>query len=329
MRQMNITRRGALAAGAAGAASLAAPAARAQAPYPAGQSVALVVPYAAGGASDVIGRIVTDGLQSRLGGSFIMDHKPGASTSIGARYVARARPDGLTLLLGTISTFTLTPLALRNPGYDPITDFAHITQVCDSLYLLVANPRWNSLEELLAAARGRPEAISYATWGVGTTAHMAMLDLNNRAGIEMLHVPYAGSPPAMIDTIAGRTDCMFALLSACKGHLEAGRLRPLAVPTAARAEQLPDVPTFIEKGFPGFISTTWYSVEAPARTPAPIIERIRGALAEHFADPAVRAFMATQGMAPPEIGEAPLVERIRRELAVNRELMAKAGMEPT
>ena len=130
MRKTNITRRGALAGAAAG---LAAPAALAQAPYPAGQSVALVVTYAPGGASDVIGRIVTDGLQSRLGGSFILDHKPGASTSIGARYVARARPDGLTLLLGTISTFTLTPLALRNPGYDPITDFAHITQVCDSL----------------------------------------------------------------------------------------------------------------------------------------------------------------------------------------------------
>ena len=326
MRQTNITRRGALAGAAAG---LAAPAALAQAPYPAGQAVSLVVPYAAGGASDVIGRIVTDGLQSRLGGSFILDHKPGASTSIGARHVARARPDGLTLLLGTISTFTLTPLALRNPGYDPINDFTHITQACESLFLLAANPRWQSLEQLLDAARARPESISYATWGIGTTSHLWMEDLCRRAGVRMLHVPYAGSPPAMTDTIAGRTDCMFALLSACKGHLEGGRLRPLAVPTATRAEQLPDVPTFIEKGFPGFISTTWYSVQAPPRTPAPIIERIRGALAEHFADPAVRSFMATQGMAPPEIGAAPLIERIRRELAMNRELMAKAGMQPT
>jgi tripartite-type tricarboxylate transporter receptor subunit TctC len=301
---------------------------RAQPAWPGSQAVAVVIPYAPGGASDVVGRIVTSGLQERLGGNFFMDHRPGASTSLAARHVARARPDGNTLLLGTIATFTLTPLALRNPGYDPVRDFAHITMVCQTLSLLTAHPRWTSLRELLEAARARPGALSYASWGVGTTAHLPMLDLTARAGVEMLHVPYNGAPPALTDTIAGRTDCMFALLAACKGHLEAGRLRALAVPTAERTDQLPEVPTFIELGFPDFIYTGWYSIQVPPGTPEPIQARILEAMEATFADPKVRAFMATQGLAPAPMGRDALLARIARELPLHRDLMQKAGLEP-
>ncbi len=312
----------------AAAGSLAAPALRAQGGYPGGGTVAVVIPYSPGGASDVVGRLVTQGLQEKLGGTFVMDHKPGASTSIAARHVARARPDGMTLLCGTIATFSLTPLALRNPGYDPLNDFIHVTQVCETLSLLVAHPRWNSLEELLAAARARPEAISYATWGVGTTAHLPMLDLGARAGATMLHVPYNGAPPALTDTIAGRTDCMFALLAAAKGHLDAGRVRGLAVPTAQRAPQLPDVPTFVEKGFADFLWGGWYSVQAPLGTPAPIIERLNEALTQVFAEQRTIDFMATQGLAPAPMGSAALRARIERELPLHRALMQRAGLEP-
>jgi tripartite-type tricarboxylate transporter receptor subunit TctC len=312
-----------------GTATLTAPGLRAQGAWPGSGTVAVVIPYAAGGASDVVGRLVTQGLQEKLGGSFVMDHKPGASTSIAARHVARARPDGMTLLLGTIATFTLTPLAMRNPGYDPLADFTHVTQVCETLSLLVAHPRWNSLEELLAAAKARPDAISYATWGVGTTAHLPMLDLGVRAGVSMLHVPYNGAPPALTDTIAGRTDCMFALLAASKGHLEAGRVRPLAVPTTTRAPQLPDVPTFVEKGFAGFTWGGWYSVQAPPGTPAPVIERLNQALTEIFANPRTIEFMATQGLAPAPMGAPALRARIERELPLHRGLMQRAGLEPS
>jgi tripartite-type tricarboxylate transporter receptor subunit TctC len=300
----------------------------AQAPWPAGQTVAVVIPYAPGGASDVIGRLVTQGLQERLGGTFVMDHKPGASTSLAARAVARARPDGNTLLLGTIATFAMTPLALRNPGYDPLADFAHITLICETLQLLVAHPRWDSLETLLAAARARPGTLSYATWGIGTTAHLPMLDLLGRTGTEMLHVPYNGSPPAMTDTIAGRTDCMFALLAACKGHLEDGRLRGLAVPTAKRPAPLPDVPTFAELGIPDFLYAGWYGLQAPLGTPEPIQARIAAAMAATFADPKVQAFMATQGLAPCEMGRIAAIARIERELPLHRTLMQRAGLNP-
>lgn len=311
----------------AGAALLARPA-LAQAPWPAGQTVAVVVPYAPGGASDVVGRLVTQGLQERLGGTFVMEHKPGASTSLAARHVARSRPDGSTLLLGTIATFTLTPLAFRNPGYDPVGDFTHITMVCETLSLLVAHPRWGSLAALLAAARARPGQLSYATWGIGTTAHLPMLDLLARTGTEMLHVPYNGSPPAMTDTIAGRTDCMFALLAACRGHLEGGRLKGLAVPTAARPAPLPEVPTFAELGIPDFNWTGWYGVQGPPGLPEPIQARILGALTAQFGDPRVQAFMAGQGLAPSQMGQAPLLGRVRRELDLHKALMARAGLEP-
>ncbi|GAA0597594.1 tripartite tricarboxylate transporter substrate binding protein [Craurococcus roseus] len=296
--------------------------------WPAGQTVSVIVPYAPGGASDVVGRLLTTGLQERLGGTFVMEHRPGASTGLAARHVARAKPDGLTLLLGTIATFTLTPLAFRAPGYDPIADFAHVTMLCETLSLLVAPPRWSSLGELLAAAKQRPGALSYASWGVGTTAHLPMVDLCGRAGVEMLHVPYNGAPPALTDTIAGRTDCMFALLAACKPHLEAGRLRGLAVPTAARPAVLPDVPTFAEAGFPDFVYTGWYSLQAPPGTPEPILARLAEASIETFKDPRTRELMAAQGIARAPGGKAPLLARIERELPLHRDLMRKAGMVP-
>jgi tripartite-type tricarboxylate transporter receptor subunit TctC len=322
-------RRALIAAAAGGGAALAAPVlARAQPAWPSGQTVAVVVPYAPGGASDVVGRLVTQGLQERLGGTFVMDHRPGASTSLAARHVARARPDGNTLLLGTIATFTLTPLAFRNPGYDPVADFAHVTMICETLSLLVAHPRWTGLPELIAAAKARPGALSFATWGVGTTAHLPMLDLMGRAGIDMLHVPYNGAPPALTDTIAGRTDCMFALLAACKGHLEGGRVRGLAVPTAERPATLPDVPTFAELGFPDFVYTGWYGIQAPPGTPEPIQARILEAMTAHFADPKVREFMAGQGLVPSAMGREPVLARIRRELDLHRGLMQRAGLNP-
>lgn len=201
--------------------------------------------------------------------------------------------------------------------------------VCETLSLLVAHPRWRSLAELLAAAKARPGALSFATWGVGTTAHLPMLDLMARTGTEMLHVPYNGAPPALTDTIAGRTDCMFALLAACKGHLEGGRVRGLAVPTATRPAPLPDVPTFAELGFAGFIYTGWYGVQAPPGTPEPIQARILEALTAHFADPKVQAFMAGQGLAPSEMGREALLARIRRELALHKGLMDRAGLQPS
>lgn len=321
------TGRRALLAGGAGL--LAAPRlVSAQSAWPGSQPVTLVLPYAAGGATDVVGRLVLDGLTQRIGGTFVWEHKPGASTSLAARHVARARPDGLTLLLGTIATFTMTPIALRNPGFDPLNDFEHITQVCATQSLIVANPRWGSLRELIDAAKARPGQLSYASWGVGTTAHLPMLRLMDAAGIDMLHVPYNGAPPALTDTIAGRTDCMFALVAACRGHVEGGRLKGIAAATEERVRIFPAIPTLVEQGFPGLTNNGWYGIQAPVGTPEPIRARILEAMTAHFADPRVIETMAGHGLAPQPMGSAPLREKITRELAQNRVLMARAGVVP-
>jgi tripartite-type tricarboxylate transporter receptor subunit TctC len=292
-----------------------------------GTATQVVIPYAPGGASDVVGRILTEGFAQRLGGTFVMDHKPGASTTIAGRHVARARPDGQTLLLGTIVTFAMAPVALRQPGYDPVGDFTHLTQLCETEALLVANPKWESLEQLFAAARQRPGQLSYASWGIGTTAHLPMVDLTARARVEMLHVPFNGSPPAMTEVIAGRVDCMIALVAACRGHVEGGRMRALGAVTLNRSAAFPNLPTVGEQGFPGFGGSAWYSLQAPPGLPEPIKARLTTAATETFRAPATVEFMRNQGLAPaPAFGEAPLVARIRRELDLHRELMAAAGI---
>jgi len=299
--------------------------------WPGSQTVSLIIPYAPGGASDVVGRVVQQSLGAALGGTFIMENRAGASTTLAARLVKAARPDGSMLLLGTIATFSLAPLAFRNPGYDPLADFAHVTQVCDTVTLLVANPRWHSLEQLLAAARARPGQLSYASWGVGSTGHLPMVELLRLAGADMLHVPYTGSPQAMTDTMAGRTDCMLVLLAAGRAQIEAGRLRPLGISNPTRSDALPGLATIAEQGFPGFGMAGWFSIQAPLGTPEPILATIRRGVATGLADGDARRLMATNGLtptAPDQQGEAPLKARITRELAQHRELLARAGVVP-
>jgi tripartite-type tricarboxylate transporter receptor subunit TctC len=245
--------------------------------------------------------------------------------------VKAARPDGNTLFMGTIATFSLAPNSFRNPGYDPLADFTHLTEVVESVSVLVAHPRWQSLAQLLEAARARPGQLSYASWGVGSTAHLPMLELLGRANADMLHVPYNGAPPALTDTIAGRTDAMIVLLAAGRAQIEAGRVRPLGMVTGTRNDALPGVLTIAEQGFAGFQHSGWFSLQAPPGLPEPLAERIRAAMREQLADPEVQRLCAQNGLAPtlPERqGEAPMRSRITRELAQFRELMARAGLQP-
>lgn len=311
---------------------LAAPALRrpalASTAYAPGQTVSIVIPYAPGGAPDVLAQILTRGLSERLGGNFVMDHKPGASTTLAARHVARAKPDGNTLLMGTVVTFTTAPYALRDPGFDALADFAHVTMISDTLFLLVAHPRWESLDALIAAAKRQPGKLSFATWGVGTSAHLMMVDLMSRNGVEMLHIPYSGSPPALTDTIAGRADIMFSTFAPAKPHVEAGRLRALGIPSAARAAALPGVPTLIELGQREFLSSGWFTLSAPAGTPPALLARLEEAATAAFAEPAARARLDSLGLVAATPGPAALRERLIREAALNQRLIRAAGIQP-
>ena len=304
-------------------------AARAQS-WPGTQAVTVVMPYSPGGSTDVLGRILVQGLAERLGGTFVMQHMPGATTTLGGRHVARARPDGLTLLLGTVGTFTLAPFALRSIGYDPLADFAHLTMLAETGFVLVAHPRTPTLPALLEAARARPGALSYATWGVGSSSHVMMLDLQARTGTQMLHVPFNGSPPGLTETMAGRVDCMMSVVAPARPQVEAGRLAALLVPGATRFEAIPAVPTVEELGPPlaGLRSAGWFSLAAPAGTPAPVQERLAEAAAAAFRTPQAVALLAQTGFIPTPAGPDPLRARIAEELVLHRELMARAGIVP-
>src|SRR5919112_3779510 len=167
--------------------------------WPQGRSISLVIPFTPGGGTDVVARILQEGFGETFGGNFVMEHKPGATTTVGARYVARARPDGGALLVGSNSALSQAPFAYRNLGYDPLGDFTFISLLYASAYLLVAHPRWTSFQQVIEAAKREPGKLSYGTWGVGSTAHLLMLEMNERTGTRMLHVPFGGPAPALTE----------------------------------------------------------------------------------------------------------------------------------
>lgn len=302
--------------------------ARAQSAYPGSRPVSVVIPYAPGGIPDVFGNAINQGLAERTGGNFIMDHKPGASTTLGARQVARARPDGYTLLFAGLGTYTLTPLVLRNAGYDPLTDFTPIGMTGSALYLFVAHPRWENLAAILAAARRRPGEITYASWGVGSSAHLGTVDLARRANVEMTHVPYNGTAAALTDISTGRVDFMISTLAPARPHLEGNRLRAIGVCTPRRFRLLPEVPTVAEQGHEGYSVDNWTALVGPAGLPAEIAGVLEAAVAATFANAALLARLEPMGITETPTGARALREAMPREMALNRELIARAGITP-
>ncbi|RAI61092.1 Bug family tripartite tricarboxylate transporter substrate binding protein [Roseicella frigidaeris] len=296
--------------------------------WPQGRPVSLVIPFPPGGATDIVARILQDDFTERFGASFVLDHKPGASTTLGTRAVARAKPDGMVLLLGSNSALSQAPYAFRNLGYDPQTDFTPISLLYASAYLLVAHPRWGSFEAMMAAARQKPGTLTYGSWGVGSTAHLLMLDMLGRSGVEMLHVPFAGPAPALTEILAGRVDMMFSTFGPARAHVQEGRLRALGTPHEQRLAAMPAVSTMGELGLPGLVVSAWWCLAGPAGLPAPLATALGQAVPEALARPAAQRLMEEFGLLPLPLGAAALRERIRHDLALNGELMRKAGITP-
>ncbi len=315
------------------AVSLAAPAlARAQGKgpegWPNGRSVSLVIPFTPGGGTDVIARILQEGLGESFGGNFVMEHKPGASTTVGVRHVARARPDGATLLIGSNSGFAQAPFAYRNLGYDPLADFTHVSLLYASAYLLVAQPRWESFGQIIEAAKREPGKLSYGTWGLGSTAHLMMLEMNERTGTEMLHVPFGGPAPALTEILAGRVDMMFTTFAPARAHVLEGRLRALAAPHEDRLAAVPQAPTTGELGLAGFLASAWWGLAGPANLPPPLSMALDQAVADAVGRPAARRLAEEFGLLPLPLGREAMRARIRHDLAQNEGLMRKAGITP-
>ena len=261
--------------------------------------IRLVVPFAPGGSTDVTARLVAEAIAPRLGQPVVIENRPGAGGNIGSEAVARAAPDGHTLVMGTSSTHATNPALYRNLPYQPLRDFAPVSQVAFIPNLLVVNPEVpaRDLPALIALARARPGSLNFGNAGSGTSQHLSAAMIASRAGIEVTHVAYRGGAPAVTDLLGGKIQAMAAPLVEVVAHVQANRLRAIGVTTARRSSLLPDVPTIAET-IPGFEVALWNGILAPAGTPAAAVLRISAAIAEAMRTEDMRVRLAQQGSEP-------------------------------
>lgn len=241
--------------------------------YP-NRPVRFVVPYAPGGSTDTLARIIGQRLGDALGQQVVVDNRSGGNGNIGMEIVAHAAPDGYTIVLGYIANVAIGPSLYGKLPYDPVKDYAPITELASSPNVLAAHPSVpaKNLKELIELAKGRP--INFASAGIASVGHLTGELLNQLAGIKMVHVPYKGSGQAVTDLLGGHVQLMFSGFSSTLAHIKSGKLRPLAVTGIRRSPALPAVPTIAEQGFPNFEATAWYGLLAPAKTPPPVVARL-------------------------------------------------------
>ncbi|MBL8310489.1 MAG: tripartite tricarboxylate transporter substrate binding protein [Burkholderiales bacterium] len=265
--------------------------------YPA-RSVTYVVPYPAGGAADVFARSLAAELGKRLGQPVIVENRAGANGNVGSAFVARSAPaDGYTLLLGSLSTLAINPHIYSSMGYDPLKDLQPVSLTHQMANVLVVNPatQYKTVAELIAAAKARPGALSYASAGNGNTMHIAAEQFKAQSGIDIAHIPYKGGPPALNDVLGGQVPMMFNNLPAIVELVNAGKLRALAVGDARRARQLPQVPTMEEAGLKGYSSIVWNGVLVRAGMPPDVVQYLAKQIAAALESPALRKPLEDQG----------------------------------
>ena len=271
----------------------------AQSDYP-NRPVKLIVGFAPGGSTDIVGRIVAQKLGERLGQTVVVENKAGAGGTIGADATAKAAPDGYTLTLGTTSTHAIAAGAYSKLPYNPVTDFTQISLVAITPYLLVVNPQVpaKTLPEFVSHAKSQAGKMNYASAGNGTATHLAMEMLKDAAKLDIVHVPYKGNAPADIAILSGEVQTVFGSMPALLQNTKAGKVRPIAVGTAVRSPALPDVPTVAEQGFPGFEAALWLGIMGPANMPKPVVDRLHREIVAIVATPEFKAAMDTNGAEP-------------------------------
>jgi tripartite-type tricarboxylate transporter receptor subunit TctC len=289
--------------------------------------VRVVVSFAAGGANDILGRALAIPLAEQLGQQVVIENRAGAGGAVGTEFVARAQPDGYTLLVGTSSAFAIIP-NLSMPNYDPVKDFAPIAPFATLNYVVLAHPSVpvRSVKELIALAKKSPGTLNFASSGNGSAPHLAVELFNSQAGIRLTHIPYKGGAPALTALMGGEVDLMFDTFITALPHVKSGRTRPIAVTSARRAATFPDLPTVAEAGLPGYEAGNWFALFAPAGTPQPVVDRLAQAVAKSTASPAFRERMAAQGAEPMTGTPQSLAALIRTESARFARLIKDAGI---
>ena len=310
----------------AGAALLCLPAGLAAQDYPA-KPLRLIVPFTPAGATDVLARIVGDGLSKRLGQKVIVDNRPGAGANIGAQLAAQAAPDGYTLLMAPTSVYAIAMTLYATPGYDLLRDFAPVSTIANVPHVLVvpASLGVSTTKDLIALARSRAETLNVASQGTGTVSHLEAEMFQSMSGVKLTHVPYKGSAPAQMDLLAGRVELAFDSIAVTLPQVRAGKLRALAVCAEHRASVLPDVPTMAEAGLPGYKAESWLGLLVPAHTPQPVVDRLNRELVALLADPQTRSTLAERGFEPLSSTPEQFAARMRGELALWAKVVKASG----
>ncbi|MFN7086110.1 MAG: Bug family tripartite tricarboxylate transporter substrate binding protein [Burkholderiales bacterium] len=265
-------------------------------PYPT-KAVRFVIAFSPGGPSDILTRLVGSKLAEALGQPFVFENRPGAGGNVAGEYVAKAPPDGYTLLMGNNSILATNASLYKRMNFDPVKDLAPVVLIASQPNILVVHPSLpvKSVKELVAFLKARPGQVNYASSGSGAAAHLAAELFKSMAGVEMVHIPYKGAGPALIDMLTGQCQVMFATALSVQPHLKSGRLRPLAVTTARRSPTFPELPTVAEAGVKGFEATTWHGVVVTAGTPQAVIDKLNAEINKILRMPDVRERLASQG----------------------------------
>jgi tripartite-type tricarboxylate transporter receptor subunit TctC len=308
--------------------AIAASAALAQGTYP-DKPLRWIIPYAAGGGTDVIARPIALKLGETLGRPIVYENRAGGGGLIAGEYVAKATPDGYTLLVGSGNTHTFPTLLYSKVPYDPVKDYAPITNFTLVPNVLVAFPAFpaKTIQDVIAYGKANPGKINWASSGNGAGGHLALVLLAQQAGIKVLHVPFKGAGPAVTAMLGGETDLLFANSGVFLGHIKAGKLRPIAVCALTRLPLFPDVPTLHESGFPNFESSTYYGLLAPARTPRPIIDRLHGELVKIIRSPESLERFASVGAIPVANTPEQFVEALRIDVAKWAKVIKEHGIK--
>ncbi|WP_439576792.1 Bug family tripartite tricarboxylate transporter substrate binding protein [Elioraea sp.] len=290
--------------------------------------VRMVVPFPAGGATDVVARVLGEHMSATLGQPVVVENRTGAGGNVGAENVVRSPADGHTLLMGTMGGLTINPHLYRGMTFDPARDLAGVGMAFETVHVLIVHPsvQATTVAELVALAKAQPGRLAYGSAGAGSSTHMVAELFRLTAGVELTHVPYRGSAPALNDTVAGTVHLMLDQLPSCIGQVQAGRVRALAVTGSARHPLLPEVPSMAEAGLAGASATSWGAVMAPTGTPAPAIARLNAALNAALADPSVRARLVQAGADPVSSTPDAVAERMRAETAMWGRVVREANI---
>jgi len=294
------------------------------------KAIRIVVPFSPGGGTDITTRAFAPRLSSVLGQPVVVDNRPGAGGLIGSTLVAKSPGDGYTLLVASTGPMVITPALRLKMPYEVLRDFAPITQLITQPIWLVVHPSLpvKTVSEFIALAKARPGELTYGSSGVGNGTHLAAKIFESITGVNMVHVPYKGTAPAVTDLIGGHVQVIFSSISVMLSHIKQGKLRPLAVGSERRMPMLPNVPTMAESGVKGFDASSWYGFFAPAGTPGPIVARLNSEVSRILQSAEIRKLLLDDGAAPVGSTREKFVSHIRAELVKWREAVRAAGVKP-